>query len=73
MSLALKNIMAATDCSLAEASMMASGSPAAFLGIQDCVGEIKVGSKADFVVLDHELEVCSTIVGGQELWCQNRN
>ncbi len=52
--------------------LVASGSSAAFLGIQDRVGEIKVGAKADFVVLDHKLEVCSTIVGGQELWSQNR-
>lgn len=66
MTSALRNVMAATQCSLAEAAMMASSTPAKFLGLQDQVGSIEVGLRADFVVLDAQLASVRTIVGGHE-------
>jgi N-acetylglucosamine-6-phosphate deacetylase len=68
MTSALKNIMQTTGCGLVDASMMASGSPAAFLGIGHRTGTITKGARADFIIADSELRVHSTIIGGREFW-----
>jgi N-acetylglucosamine-6-phosphate deacetylase len=65
MATAVRNMMEFTNCSLAEASVMASTSPAAFLGLQNKTGRIEVGLKADFVVLDAQMRVVKTVIGGQ--------
>ena len=64
MASAVRNMMKFTDCSLAEASLMASTSPAAFLGLQHQTGSIKEGLRADFVVLDAQMNVVKTVNGG---------
>jgi N-acetylglucosamine-6-phosphate deacetylase len=61
---AVRNMMQFCNCSLAEASMMASTGPATFLGLQHQTGSIKPGMRADFVVLDEQLNVINTVVGG---------
>ena len=48
--------------------MMASGSPAGFLELQGRLGQIKNGLNADFVVVDPDLRVQTTIIGGREAW-----
>lgn len=65
MASAVRNMMSASDCSLAEASQMASTSPAAFLGLQQSFGTIKTGKRADFVVLDAQFNVIKTIIAGE--------
>lgn len=65
MASAVRNMVNLTHCSLAEACIMASGSPATFLGIDDQRGSIKVGHFADFVVMDKDLSVISTVISGQ--------
>ena len=57
MASAVRNMIKFTDCSLAEASMMASTSPAAFLGLQKQTGSINAGMLADFVVVDEQLNI----------------
>ena len=64
MARALRNAVASLEVDLATASAMASGNPARFMGIDDSFGKIAPGARADFVVLDQDLEVSSTWIGG---------
>ena len=57
MASAVRNMIKFTDCTLAEASIMASTSPAAFLGLQKQTGGINTGMLADFVVVDEQLNI----------------
>lgn len=50
--------------SLEAALRMASGTPARFMGLDDC-GRIAAGARADFVLLGSELDVQATAVGGE--------
>jgi N-acetylglucosamine-6-phosphate deacetylase len=70
MSTALRNMIRITECSLPEASMMASGSPAEFLRLQGQHGQIKSGFTADFVIVDPNLCVQGTIIGGRDVWAR---
>jgi len=70
MSCALRNMIHITSCTLPEASMMASRSPAEFLGLQGKLGQIKTGFKADLVVADSDFRVQRTIIGGRKVWAQ---
>lgn len=54
MASAVRNMKEMTGCSLADASLMASASPAAFLGIQSKAGRIQAGLPARFVILDRQ-------------------
>lgn len=63
MDVALKNAVAA-GVPLAEASRMLSLVPARSLGLSDR-GELRVGLRADVVVLDEELKVRQVYVGGR--------
>ena len=49
---------------LADAVKMASLTPARILGVDDKLGSLEVGKQADIVLLDEELNVINTIVGG---------
>ena len=68
MATAVHNMMKVTGCSLVEVSLMASGSPAAFLGLEGRMGSIRTGMRADFVVVDAELGVQQTIIGGRRVF-----
>lgn len=63
MDAAVRNIIAYTDCSLADAVTMASATPTRVLGL-DCKGRIATGCDADMVVLDESLHVELTIARG---------
>ncbi|GIV84671.1 MAG: N-acetylglucosamine-6-phosphate deacetylase [Candidatus Roseilinea sp.] len=64
MDAAFRNIIAATGCSWVEASRMCSASPSRAVGLDDRKGRIAPGYDADIVILDAELRVVRTIVGG---------
>lgn len=61
---ALVNATQMMGVSLAEASKMASGHPAAFLGQSAKFGSIAPAKRADFVVLSDDLKVVETWIGG---------
>ena len=65
MDAAFRNIIAATGCTLAEASRMCSHTPACAIGVGDRKGKIAPGYDADLVILDQDLRVVRTIVGGR--------
>ena len=61
---AVRNAISMLGLALPEAVAMASGVPAAFLGLAD-LGRIAPGCRADFVLLDEALEVAATWIGGE--------
>jgi N-acetylglucosamine-6-phosphate deacetylase len=64
MARALRNAMAWLDLPLAEAARMASAYPAAWLGLERTHGRLVAGQRADFAVLDDDLHVIETWIGG---------
>jgi N-acetylglucosamine-6-phosphate deacetylase len=48
-----------------EASVLASANPARVLGLEHRKGAISPGLDADLVILDGELRVCGTVIGGE--------
>jgi N-acetylglucosamine-6-phosphate deacetylase len=64
MATAVRNTVRMLGLPLAEAARMASLYPAQFLGIDDRIGRIAPGMAADFVLLDDEVRVRATWIGG---------
>jgi len=56
------------ECSIVEAVEAASLHPAQVLGIADRKGTLNVGAEADFVLLDANMRVRATFVGGELAW-----
>lgn len=65
MDAALRHFLAATGWPLEKAWPVTSRTPAAALGIGNQYGSLAPGYRADLVVLDGELEVVATVVGGR--------
>jgi N-acetylglucosamine-6-phosphate deacetylase len=59
--------MHAAGVPLPDAVRMASLTPARILGIDTDVGSLEVGKRADFAVLDRELQVKAVYVGGERI------
>jgi N-acetylglucosamine-6-phosphate deacetylase len=62
---AVRNMDRLTRCTFADACIMASSTPAAFLGVADQRGSITAGRHADLVIVGDDYSVRSTIIGGQ--------
>ncbi len=65
--LAVRNLMAFSGCSLADALATVTSTPANLLGLHDR-GVIRVGARADLTIIDHAGELHRTIVGGDTAW-----
>lgn len=65
---ALRNLLAFTGCSLAEALPTITSTPARALGMAGERGSLAVGYRADLVLLDRELQVAATLVGGKVVY-----
>jgi N-acetylglucosamine-6-phosphate deacetylase len=63
---ALRNAISMLGIDLADASAMASGNPARFLGLGEELGRIAPGYRADLVLLDGSLHVQETWIGGAD-------
>ncbi|HJP99430.1 MAG TPA: N-acetylglucosamine-6-phosphate deacetylase [Rhodanobacteraceae bacterium] len=61
---AVRNAMSMLDVSLDEAARMASTYPADFLGLGETHGRVAPGMHADFTVVDADLHVTETWIGG---------
>ncbi len=64
---AVRNLVAFTGCSVPDAVAPVTSTPADLLGLGDR-GRLAVGARADVTVLDRELRVTATIVGGEVAW-----
>jgi N-acetylglucosamine-6-phosphate deacetylase len=65
MASAVRNAVRLLGLDLADASRMASGNPAAFLGLEHETGRIARGCFADLMLLDDDLQVLETWIHGQ--------
>jgi N-acetylglucosamine-6-phosphate deacetylase len=61
---AVRNAMAAAGLTLPQALQMATLTPAQSLGLAKRKGSLEAGKDADIILLDEELEVVLTMVGG---------
>lgn len=68
MAQAFRNAMDLLGLTLAQASQMASRNPARFIGIANTTGQLAVGLAADMVLLNQDLDVISTWIGGSLVW-----
>lgn len=62
---AVRNMVNLVGASLQEAVMRATINPAKVVGVDNRKGSLEQGMDADFVILDRDLNVCSTIVRGK--------
>jgi len=68
---AVRNFMEFTGCSLPEAVRTATLTPARVLGIGHRKGSLELGKDADIVILDRELNIHHTIIGGQVVYARD--
>lgn len=68
MSNAVKNVMKFLNLPLEEVVKLASQNPAKNLGVFDQMGSIKEGKRADFVILDKDLNVVQTVRNGKVIY-----
>jgi N-acetylglucosamine-6-phosphate deacetylase len=68
MATAVRNCVRLLELPLEESLRMASLYPASFLGLDDQVGRVAPGYRADLTLLRPDLSVLATWVGGQEQW-----
>jgi N-acetylglucosamine-6-phosphate deacetylase len=68
MNLCVANMVRSVGCSLADAVKMATLNPAAVIGVNDRKGSLELGKDADLVVIDEEVQVYITMVGGQVVY-----
>lgn len=64
---AVRNLVAFTGCSVADAVATVTSTPADLLGLVDR-GRLVPGGRADVTVLDPQLRVVATVVGGVVAW-----
>jgi N-acetylglucosamine-6-phosphate deacetylase len=65
MASAVRNMARLTRCRFDDACVMASATPAAFLGIEKQQGSIEEGLQADLVIMDENQRVKSTVIAGR--------
>lgn len=65
---AVKNVMKFLNLPLEEVVKLASQNPAKNLGVLDQMGSIKEGKRADFVILDKDLNVVQTVRNGKVIY-----
>jgi N-acetylglucosamine-6-phosphate deacetylase len=63
----VRNLVAWTGCEVPDAVKTVTATPARVLGAWDR-GRIVTGARADFAVLDDELRVRATLIGGEVVW-----
>ena len=64
---AVRNLVAFTGCSVPDAVATVTSTPAELLGLHDR-GRLSPGARADVTVLDRDLRVVATIIGGEVAW-----
>lgn len=65
MDLACRNIMTHTNCGITQAFLMASRNPARAVGLDQEIGTIEPGKRADLVFVDDRFQVRQVMLGGE--------
>jgi N-acetylglucosamine-6-phosphate deacetylase len=68
LNVAVRNLIKFSNCNIVEAVNTVSLNPAKFLGIENEIGQIKIGNKADLVVLDSTYDVEKTFINGELIY-----
>lgn len=61
---AVRNLISFCNASLSEAVNTVSLNPATYLGLENEIGQIREGNKADLVILNSDMNVLSTFING---------
>lgn len=67
---AVRNFMEHTELSLHEIVGMVSLNPAVLLGLDNEIGSIEIGKKANFTIFNEHIEVLATIIDGETCFSQ---
>ena len=62
---ACRNVMKSTNCGIAQAFLMASTNPAKAIRMYDEIGSIRVGKRADLVIVDDMFNVQKVMLEGE--------
>ena len=62
--MACRNIMTHTNCGITQAFLMASRNPARAVGMDDEIGTIEAGKRADLVFVDDMFHVQKVMLAG---------
>lgn len=65
MDVVCRNIMSHTNCGIAQAFVMASLNPAKAIGLDNEIGSIEKGKRADLIFVDDKFNVRCVMVGGE--------
>lgn len=65
MDMACRNIMASTNCGIAQAFIMASLNPAKVIGMDKEIGSVEKGKKADIIFVDDKFNVKKVMLRGE--------
>lgn len=65
---ACRNLMSHTGYGLCHAIRCASLNPARLLGLDDEIGSIEPGKRANLILIDDKVTVCRVLVDGETLW-----
>ena len=65
MNVACRNLMSHTNCGIAQAFLMASRNPARAIGLEDEIGTVEAGKRANLVFVDDMFNVQKVILGGK--------
>ena len=65
MNVACRNLMSHTNCGIAQAFLMAARNPARVIGLEDEIGTIEAGKRANLVFVDDMFNVQKVILGGK--------
>lgn len=65
---AVRNVMRFAGSGWVDTAQMASQAPAQICGLGSRKGSLEAGKDADLTILDEELRVCATLVGGRILY-----
>jgi len=65
--MACRNLMTHTNCGIAQAFLLAARNPARAMGMDDEIGTVQVGKRADLVLVDHKFQVQTVILAGKIL------
>lgn len=65
---AVKNLFDNTELTLAESMACATLNPAKAIGADKEIGSIDMGKRADFIIMDENFNVLTTIVGGKVVY-----
>jgi N-acetylglucosamine-6-phosphate deacetylase len=73
MELCVQRYQKATDCTIEQALECATLHPAQLLGMESDIGTLNFGSRADFVLLNNDLFVQETYIGGQSVYSKRQS